>query len=56
MNKSKSIESSKKIIVSGIENLLKQGIRFNKKTVTIPISNWELIEAIIKKIKLEFNP
>lgn len=44
---------NKTIIISGIDNLIKQGVRFNKRTVTIPKSNWDLIETIIKKIKLQ---
>ena len=36
-------------------NLVKKDIRFNKKTVTIPKSNWDLIETILSKIKLEIK-
>ena len=37
--------------ITGIISLVKQGIRYNKKTVTIPKSSWELIETILERLK-----
>jgi|GEM_PF-3496187 len=42
-----------KITITGVGLLIKQGIKVNKKTVTIPKSNWALIETILDKIKFE---
>ena len=44
---------NQKIPITGIVNLIKTGIRYNKKTVTVPKSNWDFIELILSKIKLE---
>lgn len=42
-----------KTTITGIGSLIKKGIKYNKETVVIPRSNWELIETILEKIKIE---
>ena len=34
-------------------DLISEKIKFNKKTVTIPISSWNLIKVIISKVKID---
>ena len=36
-----------------LKKFIKSSVRFNKKTVTIPMDAWKLIEVILDKLKLE---
>ena len=50
---SKTVARSTEMIeVTGVVNLIKTGVKRNKKTVTINLSTWELIETILNKIKI----
>lgn len=46
---------NQKVKISGIENLVIKDVRYNKKTVSVPIDTWGFILQVLAKVKLEVN-
>lgn len=46
-NSTQNIPTPKSLV-----EIINKGVKENKKTVTVPMANWELIKTMVEKLKL----